>query len=820
MSDRRTSWLVMLGLALCACAGGSEITDEAADAGGTKPPVQDVATQDLGVDTGPLDISFDFQAPDGLDVTPAEGLDGGSPDMEPEVEAEVLDPQCVPPFAGFLCPCVQDGDCVSGQCVTTGDEGRCSAPCGDDQPCGAPGWICGTLLATCPDCFRICLYQHARACRPCADDADCDLPDTDIDGHCISYGGKGSFCASECAALGDCPEAYSCTAVTLPSGQTRSFCTRDGGDCACTEDAIADAASTVCDLTNELGTCPGLRACGPDGLGACGGEGPTKEKCDGVDQDCDGVTDAPFEGGNCKIQNEHGSCWGVETCVDAGIVCEGQTPEAETCDGVDDDCDGYTDEGFEDTDNDTLKDCFDPDDDGDGVLDDGDGTGSVSDTPCATNQVTDCDDNCPKVVNANQKDSDGDGQGDKCDCDVDGDHVDGAQCGGADCQDGDPLVHPGVVEAQPSAADCSMCNGQDDDCDGETDEGCVDTDEDQIHDCLDEDDDADGAPDTLDNCPLAWNPQQQDQDADNLGDACDDDQDGDLIPIALGDCDDLDPLIYPGAIERCNGADDSCDGVTDEGYEDTDLDGQADCVDEDDDDDAVPDDGDGDGVDGDHPCTGGVAIVCDDNCPKIPNLGQADLDADGLGDVCDPDLDEDGIANGDDLCPSAPDPQQEDLDGDLIGDACDPDIDDDDLPNEVDNCPGVWNKQQVDSDADDHGDACDPDDDDDGVADDGDASGDDTDAPCAPGQAAACDDNCRTVPNPDQADNDLDHKGDACDPDDDNDGVLDDGDASGIIGDAPCVGGVTEACDDNCPLTPNLEQADADSDGVGDSCQR
>lgn len=60
-------------------------------------------------------------------------------------------------------------------------------------------------------------------------------------------------------------------------------------------------------------------------------------------------------------------------------------------------------------------------------------------------------------------------------------------------------------------------------------------------------------------------------------------------------------------------------------------------------------------------------------------------------------------------------------------------------------------------------------------------------------------------------------------PDIDGDGIPDDGDLSGIAGDAPCVGGATANCDDNCPGIQNALQTDTGGpggpDGLGDVCQ-
>ena len=98
--------------------------------------------------------------------------------------------------------------------------------------------------------------------------------------------------------------------------------------------------------TENIGACKsGTASCTAGQWGACTGEVlPSVESCNAIDDDCNGQTDDGFASVTCG----QGACQvTVEGCV-GGMVstCEPGNPSTETCDGTDADCDGVIDNGI------------------------------------------------------------------------------------------------------------------------------------------------------------------------------------------------------------------------------------------------------------------------------------------------------------------------------------------------------------------------------------------------------------------------------------------------------------------------------------------
>jgi hypothetical protein len=299
------------------------------------------------------------------------------------------------------------------------------------------------------------------------------------------------------------------------------------------------------------------------------------ELCNGIDDNCNGVTDEgllttfyrDLDGdgyGNpnftinaCTLPNGY-----VLNSLDCNDNNPNTNPDSiESCNYMDDDCNGTVDDGFTyntyyiDYDGDGFGDPNEPilacEPNGDIVENNSDcNDNNPNINPTAAEICNYADDDCNGTIddgftyNTYYLDNDGDGFGNPNDslqfCEPNVDYVDN----NSDCNDNDPFVNPNTEE---------ICNGIDDNCNGIIDEG------------------------------FTTNTFYADIDGDGYGDpnnsitTCDEPEEGFITDNT--DCNDSNPDINPGTAEQCNGIDDNCNFNTDEGIEtstyyfDNDMDG-------------------------------------------------------------------------------------------------------------------------------------------------------------------------------------------------------------------------------------------------------
>ncbi|MEE2788216.1 MAG: MopE-related protein [Myxococcota bacterium] len=370
------------------------------------------------------------------------------------------------------------------------------------------------------------LLERCNAGDGQGDDADCDGVDDDCDGR-IDEGFIGAVVA---CGVGACANE---SQAVCRNGQVVDTCVpRDGG----VGSDECDGSDSDCDgLVDEdhvlrQTTC-GVGACEQSGVIECqnGREqpncqplpaGPLDNVCDGIDSDCDDRTDEAFE--SRVIECGQGICRrdGVLVCRNGRErrFCRSGQPTGDdrNCDGLDDDCDGAIDEGFQAQE--TV--C---------------GVGACS----ATGQLT-----CVagRVVNRCQPGQpvvgeDGcDGRDNDCDGRVDEDfEVRRTQCGTGVCgRSGvlrciDGVQVDGCQPGAPTDQNDDDCDGVDADCDGQVDEGFT------------------TVPTTCGLGICAAN--------------------GLLRCVGGQVVDSCRPAAIESATDRCDGRDEDCDGLTDENHQ-------------------------------------------------------------------------------------------------------------------------------------------------------------------------------------------------------------------------------------------------------------